>query len=126
MRSVRTTAEGKVMGDIFNPQIFREAAAVTKMLRSGADVQDISSVERAAKHLDAFGVHLDDFAHASVVDRTLLWIGAQAATKKKARTDEILFSTIREMSGVMRDIRSANGKLERADDFLQEISANVQ
>jgi|GEM_PF-4222500 hypothetical protein len=109
------------MQEIFNAQIFRDAAAVTKLLREGVEVADVSPVERASTHLDAFGIRLEDFLQKSPVDRAKLWIGAQAVLKKKERTDPILFSAIREMAGATRDIRRANGKLDRTHIFLDTI-----
>jgi hypothetical protein len=106
----------------FNAQMFRDAAAVTQLLKGGFVVEDVTPVRQVAEYLDSCGKSIDEFlTNTAVQDQALLWIGAQAVTRRRCRTDSLLFGVVREMTGLLYKIRFANGQLERAHTFLDQI-----
>jgi hypothetical protein len=105
----------------FDAQIFRRASDAISAMRSGDRNVDLSPVVAASVYLDGYGKTLDEFEQFDVVTRCLLRGGAQRVSKK-CNTDAALLAVIREMAGATRDISKANGKLERAHAFVEQLS----
>jgi hypothetical protein len=93
-------------------------------MKTGVSDVDLTPVSRVSDCLDAFGTNFDDFSKSDVAGRCLLWAGARVVSRK-SRTEQELFSVVREMAGSTRNIRKANGKLDRTHEFIAEVGRIV-
>ena len=106
----------------FDARIFGDAARAIAAMKAGDPEVDLSAVSTASKYLEGYGKTLDEFERVQASTRCLLWAGARRICRKQ-RTEAVLFAVIREMVGSTRDIKNANGKLDRTHLFLTELGS---
>lgn len=105
----------------FDAEVFRNAArAITLLKTPGSFDFDLTPVQNASKYLEGYGKTLEEFRSWGPATHTLLRAGAQRISRR-CIDDSQLFSVIREMIGTTRDIKNANGKLDRTHMFLAEL-----